>query len=297
MAIETPSARSFSRRSTAARTSCTSTVSVISSVRPSGSSPEPASAAATSASRPPSSSCSPERLTLTHGRPVRGSARHLRSLPACLVQNPAAEVDDQAGLLRERDEVEWHDEPAPWMRPAQERLESDDAAARELDDRLVVDDELVAFDRAPQVGLDLEPLDDRRMHARLERRVGAALAGALGAVHGHVGVAQEVLRVVLAVRDPHARADEHLAPEHGERLAERGDHPFGDVRRAVRVADVAEQDGELIAADARGRVAPAQTVAQPARDVDEELIAGDVTEAVVDDLEAVEVEEQHAHRL
>ena len=59
------------------------------------------------------------------------------------------------------------------------------------------------------------------------------------------------------------------------------------------VFEVVEQDGELVAAEPRHGVAGAHRRPQPARDPDEELVAGYVAEAVVDDLEAVEVEEEH----
>ena len=54
-----------------------------------------------------------------------------------------------------------------------------------------------------------------------------------------------------------------------------------------------EQDGELVAAEARRQVACAQARAQAAREGDEQLVADLMAEAVVDELEVVEVEEQH----
>ena len=60
--------------------------------------------------------------------------------------------------------------------------------------------------------------------------------------------------------------------------------------------DVLAEDHELVAAEARRGVAGAQHVLEPPRDVDEQLVAGPVAERVVDDLEAVEVAEQHGQR-
>ena len=62
------------------------------------------------------------------------------------------------------------------------------------------------------------------------------------------------------------------------------------------IVDGLAQDGELVAAEARDGVAGADRVAQAARDGRQQLVAGRVAERVVDELEAVEVEEQQADR-
>ena len=60
----------------------------------------------------------------------------------------------------------------------------------------------------------------------------------------------------------------------------------------VGLFEVVEQDGELVAAEARHGIARAHGRLQPAGHPDEQLVAGHVAEAVVDDLEAVEIEEE-----
>ena len=124
MAIEIPSARRFLRRSTAAATSCTRTVSVISSVRPAGSSPRLKRRGDVGVDVA-IEKLQPGRLTLTHGRPARGLSRHCGACRGPRGEPTAPQLDDQADLLRERDELERHHQPAPRMRPTQERLESD----------------------------------------------------------------------------------------------------------------------------------------------------------------------------
>ena len=76
---------------------------------------------------------------------------------------------------------------------------------------------------------------------------------------------------------------------HGERLED----PLGGVGRLLAVLDVLEQHRELVAAEARGGVGAADALVEPARDLDQHLVAGRVAEAVVDRLEVVEVEEDH----
>ncbi len=111
-------------------------------------------------------------------------------------------------------------------------------------------------------------------------------------------MAQQGVRfgAVLGVEaDADARREEKLAPgEHerpGERTRELLDHR-GDV---ARIREVLEQHREFVAAQPGDRVIPAQGLAQPLADQAQRLVAGVVAEGVVDDLEAIEIEEQHRH--
>ncbi len=61
--------------------------------------------------------------------------------------------------------------------------------------------------------------------------------------------------------------------------------------RAAGDVGVGQDQGELVAADARQDVAVAQDVAQRVADARQELVAGGVAEGVVDQLEAVQVEQ------
>jgi hypothetical protein len=62
--------------------------------------------------------------------------------------------------------------------------------------------------------------------------------------------------------------------------------------RVLLVVDVLAQERELVAAEAGDGLVPAQRVPQAVGDRGDQLVAGVVAEAVVDDLEAVEVEEE-----
>ena len=113
--------------------------------------------------------------------------------------------------------------------------------------------------------------------------------------YGRVGVAQDVLVSVVAggrVGDANRGGGEELVAVEvegaGERLLDAGGH-VGGVGRPL---DAVEQDGELVAAEAGHRVHPADAVFEPAREVDEEAVAEVVAERVVDDLEAVEIDEE-----
>ena len=54
-----------------------------------------------------------------------------------------------------------------------------------------------------------------------------------------------------------------------------------------------QQNGELVAAQPRQRVSRPQARLEPARHRDQQLVADQVAEAVVDDLEAIEIEIEH----
>ena len=97
------------------------------------------------------------------------------------------------------------------------------------------------------------PLDDVRVHVRGVGAV-AALALGLGPVHGEVGVAQERLGVLGAGGDPDARADVDLAPLDRDRIGERLEDAARGRGRVGGVVDLLDQDGELVAAEARDRV-------------------------------------------
>ena len=74
------------------------------------------------------------------------------------------------------------------------------------------------------------------------------------------------------------------------------------IRKAMRVglavvAQPVQQDRELVAAEAGQRVALTQARLEPARRRDQQLVADQVAEAVVDDLEAIEIEIEDRERV
>ena len=117
------------------------------------------------------------------------------------------------------------------------------------------------------------------------------LAAALGAVHGDVGRAQQLVRVV-SDGDADARGDEHLAPLEVERRLQVRDHTLGGVdgRGDLHVLD---QDRELVPTEAGDRVARRARVPEALPDGPQQRVAGQVTQRVVDRLEVVQVEEEH----
>src|SRR5690606_31635311 len=112
--------------------------------------------------------------------PLGGSA-------AGLANDPFTDRDDQAGFLRQRNELRWADQTLRRMWPADQRLEPVERIVAEAVERLKVQLEAALADRDAQVEFHLAP------HARLlvERgleEVIAGLAFAFGAIEREVGV-------------------------------------------------------------------------------------------------------------
>ena len=223
----------------------------------------------------------------------RVAALPLADLLARGLEHPAADRQDEARLLGERDERQRRHDAAGRVEPAQERLHADDPAGRELDDRLVVEPELGAVDGAPQVVLERRPVDGLGVHLGVEqdRRPDRV---ELRAVERDLRLLEQVAGVRddgPPDREPEARADVHLAAAEVERLRDGGLDPRRDPLRLADAAHRAEEDAELVGAQPRDGVGGARRGEQPPADLDQQQVARVVAQALVDDLEPVEVEE------
>src|SRR5947209_2350532 len=124
----------------------------------------------------------------------------------------------------------------------------------------------------------------------------SSLAAGLGAIHGSVRVANELFRLLVggrAQRNADAGGGVDLVAIDAERHGERVVNAVRDASSAGKVVDVREQQRELVAADACDRVFRPDAGLQQVADLDEQLVAEDVPESVIDQLEAVKVEEKH----
>ncbi len=88
--------------------------------------------------------------TFTSPRPACAPARHLRTR---LFDHPFTDLDDEAGLFGDRNELRRRHQAQARPHPAQQRLGADHAAREQVNLGLVVQQQLVAFDRTAQVGL------------------------------------------------------------------------------------------------------------------------------------------------
>ncbi len=235
-------------------------------------------------------------------REAQPAAAGHRAAPAAqvaagLAQYPAAELVDLAALLDHLDEARGHQHAGLRVAPAHQRLDAEQAAGAEIDDRLILEEELLVRQRAADVGLEPQPLVQHVLHLRLEGDV-AVLAGCLGVVHGDIGVAEQRLgaRVRRGEGDADAGADAHLGAVELERPVEGLDQ---GARQALDLADggdALEQHRELIAAEARHGVGGARGLDDALRHRLQQAVAGVVAERVVDVLEVVQIEEHDRDR-
>ena len=103
--------------------------------------------------------------------------------------------------------------------------------------------------------------------------------------------------IAVSMATPDAGADVGHAGVDDERLAQRLDQPVGEVVDLARGGELLAHHHELVAAEPGDHVAPTNGGGEPLGDDAQQLVAGSVTERVVDHLESVEIEEQHGDLL
>eukprot|EP01136_Pigoraptor_vietnamica_P033089 Opistho-1_new@95611 len=220
-----------------------------------------------------------------------------RGLAHRLAQHPVTQRDDEAALLRDRNELARRDVAEVGISPAQQRLGTDHRARGDVDLRLVVQPEVAALQRQAHRVVQLHARQQVDVHLRLVEAE-AGTAALLHAVHRGVGVLDQVvhrLAVVRVHRDADARGDAEAHALERERLPQHLEHAPRNGLGTARIGLV-QQHHELVATEPRHGVDLAQAGLQPLGHLDEHAVAEHVTERVVDLLEAVEVEEQQRER-
>ena len=181
------------------------------------------------------------------------------------------------------------------MPPADQGLRAVDPTARGIDLRLIVQLELPAAQRLVQVAFELYALLRHRAHA-----FGIALhvisASFLGAVHGGVGSRDQGVDARPVAReecDADAGGDVHVDAEQLHGGLHLLDRPLADLDRFGLRHRSPEQDHELIAPEACGRIHGANRVTEALCGLAQQFVARPVSERVVDELESVEVDHQN----
>lgn len=123
----------------------------------------------------------------------------LHGLATGFLQDPGADLDNQPGLFRQRDKGRRRNQPLLRMQPAQQRLDAHQAAAGQLELRLVVEDKLALLQRHAHAGNQLQVLGHAGVHLRIEEAEGIAPV-VLGPVHGGVGVFQQGVEIRPVLR-------------------------------------------------------------------------------------------------
>ena len=228
-------------------------------------------------------------------------------LAAGFVDHPVAQRPDQPDLLGERDEIARLHQPSLAVLPANERLHADECLGLEVHERLVVQDEtLPGLDRLAQAAGHRDLLQRGIRTAAIHRMPVASAV--FHRVHRNICMLEQRLGVVGVAgveADPDARTDVDLDPLDDKRRTQDSVQRAGDrlcrtheIDLLSRVAfEIGEEDQELVAALSRNHVHLADRAAQTRPDRLQQLITGCMPEAVVDELEVVEIDEQNGRAL
>ncbi|KDB50361.1 hypothetical protein X805_40490 [Sphaerotilus natans subsp. natans DSM 6575] len=245
-----------------------------------------------------------QRLPAPHlgGRQVDRDAAAVQALvepgtrlPAGFAGDPGAQLDDQAAVFHQRDELGRTDRRQAGLVQSHQRLQPDQVAIGQPVERLVPELELAALERTPQPAVELQAAL-RGLGQRLGVVAVGATAGVLGLVHRRIGVAQQLLDLVAILR-VQADADAGLHPDLAavdlEGALEQLQQLAGDHGGVFLIAQRLQHQDELVAAQPSERVLAPGALRQALGHVAQQPVAAAVAQAVVDGLEVVQVDEHH----
>lgn len=212
---------------------------------------------------------------------------------------PLADTFDQAGFLRQGNEIERRDQPALGMLPAQQGLDTDDAALAQIQLRLVIDLQFLTRQGMAQALFHGQPFQAAGVHV-----VGVELdivaAALLGPIHRRVGVSQQgfdIAAILGKQADADARGDHTLIVANLKRCFEHRQQLVREVHDAVFLTQVLQHADEFVTTDADDGVVLATTDQQPLGDGSQQGISGAMAQALVDFLELIQVDEQQSQAL
>src|SRR5437667_9770500 len=158
-------------------------------------------------------------------------------------------------------------------------------------------DKFIVGERAPKIAFKLQSLDSDVVKAGIVKR-DTPTTERFCAVHGKISVAQQGFRRFFRADIGHADAGagiDFLAIDQYRR-PQCLDQQFSDLHRILRTVEFLEQHGEFVATEPSERVSCGillQNQFQTLRDLDQQTVARSMTEAVVDKLETVEINEEN----
>ena len=197
----------------------------------------------------------PRRQVDGHAQRRQAQAVPGRKLLAGGTQHPGPDRQDHAGVFEHGDEAVRRHHAVAGPVPAQQRLDASELAATQIGLGLEVELEFLALDGAAQAAFERHACRHRSRQVIAEEAVGAA-AQRFGAVHRHVGVADQAVEVDIVGRvhrDADAGRNDDLFFADDEGRVQGFEHAPRDVRRVFGVADVFGDHGELVATQARQR--------------------------------------------
>src|SRR5207248_5188146 len=202
----------------------------------------------------------------------------------------AADFEDEARFLEQRDELERRYEAALGAHPPDQRLDADHASGVGFDLGLVVQDELLPLERLAQLVLQGEALRDPL--CQLVRIEEVALVRFLCLLERSLRVLEEGVRVGTVVREhrePDLGRDPQLGLAYAERRAEALSEPLlGEPRDVVLAVDAREHHAKAVGRHTGKLARVLHVFGNPARDLLEQLVARRAAERIVDGLRSEE---------
>ena len=219
-------------------------------------------------------------------------------LPRRFLKHPGADGEDQAGLLGQGYEGLGRNGSEGGMIPANQCFDADDFSVA-IDLGLIMKEKFISFDGMAEGAFQLEAGDDAVAHFGSEYP-GAVASGFLGAVEGEVGVAQEGSGIRTV-------AGKIAAPMVTVIASSRPPRFIGFLNSltrsmATRSASAGLDSVERMAANSsppmRARVSEARRRRlQAGGDLAEQFVAIGMTVGVVDQFEAIDVDQQNRQRM
>ena len=214
-----------------------------------------------------------------------------------VAEQPHQQVGPGARLLGDRHEELRRDRPALGMVPAGEGLDGGDPARGDVDDRLVMEGDVVGVEGGRQLAADLGAVADPLAQLGVED-LEAADAGAVP-LERRLGVGDQRLGAhggVVGDHDADRDRRGQLLEAEGEGIVEGAHDRSRELDDLGAVRQPAAHHDELVAAGPGDDIGGADGGEEPAAGAVEELIAGHVPEVAIDAAEAVDVDEQDRDR-
>ena len=210
--------------------------------------------------------------------------------------HPFAHVQCQRVVVDGRQKLCGPQQPALRVLPADQRFGTQHLAAAQVDLGLVVQHQLLPFQRGAH-GFQVLVVVAQVAVVRGIEHMEAVLATQLGLVHGLIGLAHQLVGCdvffLRVERNPQAGRHLYRLAVNQHRLGSGVAQAFQH-GHAVGVGGQVVHDGhKLVATQARQRVAFAQGLAHAHSQRHQQLVAHRVAACVVDGLEAVQVQEHH----
>ena len=209
-------------------------------------------------------------------------------------EHPVADLDDQPALLGDRQELGRSDQAADGVSPAHERLDADERAASQRDDRLEVERQLVVRERGRDLVLQAQAPQRALVRGRVGELPGASVA-AVRVACGGVGVAQQLRCGSAPVgreREPDRRVEPDVDVLDAQGRACGAGERLGAFDGAGAIVEGVGHDDEPLAREAHERGGGRRERVQPSFELGERVIPRRMAPGQVDAAGVLGVHEQ-----